>query len=295
MLIGGELVAGEGPALSVENPATEEELASVALPSDAQVDAAIAAASEAFRPWAAMPAGERAELLHEVAIRLRAQADELGELMSREGGKPLIENTDEVGWTAAAFDYYAEMGRNFAGRVIPPIESSQLALVLKEPIGVVAAIVPWNYPLLLLAWKLAPALAAGQHRRVQAERADAAFHAGAAFGAFRSACGRGVAAARREGGRGAGGRRSAGRLRGVHRVDRDGQGDRPRVRRPRGPREPGDGRQGPVPRAARRGLGGGRRRQGRSVGGVPQRGAGVHVGRAVLRARGGLRRLRRAR
>ena len=73
----------------------------------------------------------------------------------------MIENTDEVGWTAAAFDYYAEMGRNFAGRVIPPIESSQLALVLKEPIGVVAAIVPWNYPLLLLAWKLAPALAAG--------------------------------------------------------------------------------------------------------------------------------------
>ena len=161
MLIGGELVAGDGPALSVENPATEEELASVALPSDAQVDAAIAAASEAFRGWASMPAGERAELLHEVAIRLRAQAPELGELMSREGGKPLIENTDEVGWTAAAFDYYAEMGRNFAGRVIPPIEASQLALVLKEPIGVVAAIVPWNYPLLLLAWKLAPALAAG--------------------------------------------------------------------------------------------------------------------------------------
>ena len=81
--------------------------------------------------------------------------------MTREGGKPRIENADEVGWTAAAFDYYAEMGRNFAGRVIPPIESSQLALVVKEPMGVVACIVPWNYPLLLLAWKLAPALAAG--------------------------------------------------------------------------------------------------------------------------------------
>ena len=81
--------------------------------------------------------------------------------MTREGGKPLIENSDEVGWTAAAFDYYAEIGRDSAGRVIPSIESTQLALVVKEPIGVIACIVPWNYPLLLLAWKLAPALAAG--------------------------------------------------------------------------------------------------------------------------------------
>ena len=96
-----------------------------------------------------------------MATRLRARTDELARVMTLEGGKPLVENSDEVGWTAAAFDYYAEMGRNFAGRVIPPIESSQLALVVKEPIGVVGCIVPWNYPLLLLAWKLAPALAAG--------------------------------------------------------------------------------------------------------------------------------------
>ena len=81
--------------------------------------------------------------------------------MTLEGGKPLVENSDEVGWTAAAFDYYAEIGRDSAGRVIPSIEATQLALVVKEPIGVVACIVPWNYPLLLLAWKLAPALAAG--------------------------------------------------------------------------------------------------------------------------------------
>ena len=100
-------------------------------------------------------------MLHEVATRLRARTDELAELMTLEGGKPLIENADEVGWTAAAFDYYAEIGRDSAGRVIPPIESSQLALVVKDPVGVLACIVPWNYPLLLLAWKLAPALAAG--------------------------------------------------------------------------------------------------------------------------------------
>ncbi|HEU4941644.1 MAG TPA: aldehyde dehydrogenase family protein, partial [Gaiellaceae bacterium] len=161
LLIAGEQVAGDGAPLSVENPFTESELASVGLPSAEQVDAAIAAAREAARGWANTPAIERCELLHEVANRLRARTDELAELMTKEGGKPRIENSDEVGWTAAAFDYYAELGRNFAGRVIPAIESTQLSLVLKEPMGVVGAIVPWNYPLLLLAWKVAPALAAG--------------------------------------------------------------------------------------------------------------------------------------
>ena len=81
--------------------------------------------------------------------------------MTAEGGKPLVENRDELDWTAAAFDYYAEIGRDHAGRVIPPIESTQLAMVVKDPLGVVGCIVPWNYPLLLLAWKVAPALAAG--------------------------------------------------------------------------------------------------------------------------------------
>jgi acyl-CoA reductase-like NAD-dependent aldehyde dehydrogenase len=161
LLIGGEQVAGDGGPLAVENPATEETLAQVGLPSGEQVDAAIAAAREAARGWGATPAVERGEMLHELAIRLRARTDEIARVMTLEGGKPLIENSDEVGWTAAAFDYYAEMGRNFAGRVIPSIESTQLALVLKEPMGVVGCIVPWNYPLLLLAWKLAPALAAG--------------------------------------------------------------------------------------------------------------------------------------
>jgi acyl-CoA reductase-like NAD-dependent aldehyde dehydrogenase len=161
LLIGGEQVAGDGGSLDVENPATEETVATVGLPSAEQLDAAVAAASEAFPGWAGIPAVERADLLHEVAARLRARTDELARVMTLEGGKPLVENSDEVGWTAAAFDYYAEMGRNFAGRVIPPIESTQLALVVKEPIGPWACIVPWNYPLLLLAWKVAPAIAAG--------------------------------------------------------------------------------------------------------------------------------------
>jgi len=161
LLIRGEQVAGDGEPVAVENPASEETVATVGVPSTEQLDAAVASAEGAFPGWAGTPAAERAELLHEVAARLRARTEELARVMTLEGGKPLVENSDEVGWTAAAFDYYAEMGRNFAGRVIPPIESTQLALVVKEPIGPWACIVPWNYPLLLLAWKVAPALAAG--------------------------------------------------------------------------------------------------------------------------------------
>ena len=121
----------------------------------------MAAARAALPGWRRTPAGERGELLHGVAAWLREHTDELGRLMTLEGGKPLVENTDEVGWTANAFSYYAELGRHERGRVIPSVEEGQLSLVLKEPVGVVATIVPWNYPLLLLAWKVAPALAAG--------------------------------------------------------------------------------------------------------------------------------------
>jgi acyl-CoA reductase-like NAD-dependent aldehyde dehydrogenase len=161
LFVGGEAVDGAGPPLAVENPFTEEPVETIGTASAEQVDAAVAAAAEAARGWARTPAIERGELLHEVAARLRARTDELARLLTLERGKPLVENADEVGWTAGCFDYYAEMGRNFAGRVIPSIESTQLSLVLKEPLGVVACIVPWNYPLLLLAWKVAPALAAG--------------------------------------------------------------------------------------------------------------------------------------
>jgi acyl-CoA reductase-like NAD-dependent aldehyde dehydrogenase len=161
LLIGGEQVEGQGDPLEVENPFTEETVAMVALPSGEQLDVAIRAGDEAATGWARIPAIERGEMLHELANRLRARTDELAEVMTKEGGKPLIENSDEVGWTAAAFDYYAEIGRDSAGRVIPSIEATQLSLVVKDPLGLVGCIVPWNYPLLLLAWKVAPALAAG--------------------------------------------------------------------------------------------------------------------------------------
>jgi betaine-aldehyde dehydrogenase len=161
LLIGGALVDGAGAAAPVENPFTTETIVEVPFASREQVDAAVAASREAWPGWARTSAGDRCELLHEVARRLRDDAEELARTMTAEGGKPLVENRDEIGWTAAAFDYYAEIGRDHAGRVIPPVEPTQLAMVVKDPLGVVACIVPWNYPLLLLAWKVAPALAAG--------------------------------------------------------------------------------------------------------------------------------------
>jgi len=161
LLIGGELVAGAGEAIAVENPYTTETIESVGGASPEQLDAAVASARDAFEEWSRTPAGERCEMLHEIARRLRENQESLATTMTIEGGKPLVENRDEIDWCAAAFDYYAEIGRDSAGRVIPPIESSQVAMVVKDPLGVVGCIVPWNYPLLLLTWKVAPALAAG--------------------------------------------------------------------------------------------------------------------------------------
>ncbi len=162
MWINGEAVpSASGRAIEVLNPFTEQVLDSVPAGGPADVDRAVAAAEAAFAVWRWIPAVERADFMHEVARRLRQQEDALARQLTLEGGKPLVENLDEVCWTAACFDYYAELGRHSRGRVIPSIESSQLSLVLKEPYGVVGCIVPWNYPLLLMAWKVAPALAAG--------------------------------------------------------------------------------------------------------------------------------------
>ncbi len=162
MWVDGKRTAGaSGRTIAVHDPATEEIIDLVPAAGQEEVAAAVGAASAAFAEWRRVPAGTRAELLHEVAVRLTARTEALAELLTREGGKPLVENRDEMGWSAACFRFYAELGRAARGRVIPSVESSQLNLVLKEPYGVVGAIVPWNYPILLMAWKVAPALAAG--------------------------------------------------------------------------------------------------------------------------------------
>ncbi len=147
--------------ISVLNPATEQVIDEIANQGPEEVNKAVARAKRAYESWRKVPAHEKAEMLHEVSRRIKESTDELARTLTEEGGKPLRENKDEMGWSASCFDYYAEIARNSRGRVIPSTENSQLNLVVKEPYGVVGAIVPWNYPILLMAWKLAPALAAG--------------------------------------------------------------------------------------------------------------------------------------
>jgi len=160
--IGGEWMGQVNrEPIDIINPATEEVFEQVLDGSRGDADAAVVAAKKAFGIWHRMTAVSRGELLHEVADRLKARTEEIARLLTLEGGKPLKENIDEVGWCVACFHYYAEIGRNSRGRVIPSIESTQLSMVLKEPYGVVVCILPYNYPLLLMAWKVAPALAAG--------------------------------------------------------------------------------------------------------------------------------------
>jgi betaine-aldehyde dehydrogenase len=158
---GGWQESLDGGVRPVINPATLEVVAEVAEAGSADVRRATAAAARATRQWHRLPALERGRLLHEAATALRADRAELSKLLTLEGGKPRIENLDEVEWSAACFQYYAEIGRHSQGTSIPPTAEHQLNFTIKEPLGVVAAIVPFNYPLLLLSWKIAPALAAG--------------------------------------------------------------------------------------------------------------------------------------
>jgi acyl-CoA reductase-like NAD-dependent aldehyde dehydrogenase len=147
--------------MRVINPATEESIEEIRVSSREEIDEVVDRAKAGLREWRGFAGLDRAELFHDLARNLRDHADELAEIMTREGGKPFIENHDEVGWTAACFDYYGELARDSVGYLPAPIEPQQLALVVKEPVGLVACIVPWNFPLLLAAWKVAPALAAG--------------------------------------------------------------------------------------------------------------------------------------
>src|SRR5579862_2245834 len=158
---GGWQPSEGGGVRQVENPATLEILDEVAEATPADVRRASAVAARAQRDWRQLPALERAQMLHEAAGLMRGDRARLSELLTREGGKPRIENLDEVEWCAACFQYYAEIARSAYGLSIPPTAAHQLNFTIKEPLGVVGAIVPFNYPLLLLVWKIAPALAAG--------------------------------------------------------------------------------------------------------------------------------------
>jgi acyl-CoA reductase-like NAD-dependent aldehyde dehydrogenase len=159
--VNGEALNGGGAAIDVIDPATEAVIGQACQGDATDVDRAVRSARQAFPSWRDTPASERAALLHEAAAKLRLKAETIATELTLETGRTLRKNRGYVEWSAQCFDYYAEIGRHHIGRVIPSPESSQLSLVIKVPLGVVACIVPWNYPLLLLSWKMAPALAAG--------------------------------------------------------------------------------------------------------------------------------------
>ncbi|MGH7493826.1 MAG: aldehyde dehydrogenase family protein [bacterium] len=162
MWINGEPVeSASKQRFEVVNPATEETITTVPRGNAEDVERAVTAANAAFKHWRKMGSLERKEMMHEIARKIRARGEELAQLITLEGGKPIIENRDEVEWVASCFEYYAELGRDQIGRVVAPVFEHQMSLVIKEPFGVVGAIVPWNYPILLMSWKVAPALAAG--------------------------------------------------------------------------------------------------------------------------------------
>jgi acyl-CoA reductase-like NAD-dependent aldehyde dehydrogenase len=154
--------AAGGTTLEVVNPATEEVIAEVASAERADVDAAVAAARAALDgPWSTLSARERGRLVWKIGERLMERADEIARLETLHNGKPIFESRHiEVPAAAECFQYYAGWADKIHGETVP-VKGNYLTYTLREPVGVVAAIVPWNFPLLLTAWKVAPALACG--------------------------------------------------------------------------------------------------------------------------------------
>ena len=145
--------------LEVLEPATEGVLATVARAGPEETDAAVAAAREAFPAWRAVAPADRARLLHRLADALEAAHEELSVLEARNAGKPIGDARGEIGMVVDTFRYYAGGPERLLGDTIPV--GGGLGFTVREPLGVVALITPWNFPLCIAAWKLAPALAAG--------------------------------------------------------------------------------------------------------------------------------------
>ena len=163
LFIGGEWRdASAGKTIDVVNPATEEVIAEVASAERSDIDAAVAAARAALDgPWGKLSARERGRLVWKIGEKLLEQADEIARLETLHNGKPIFESRHiEVPAAAECFQYFAGWADKIHGETVP-VKGNYLTYTLREPIGVVAAIVPWNFPLLLTAWKVAPALACG--------------------------------------------------------------------------------------------------------------------------------------
>ncbi|WKE65275.1 NAD-dependent succinate-semialdehyde dehydrogenase [Gallaecimonas kandeliae] len=150
-----------GGTFAITNPADGAELAQVADITPAQVEAAIQAAHAAFPAWRALTAKERSQLLRRWFELIMANQADLALLMSQEQGKPLVEAKGEIAYAASFVEWFAEEAKRAYGDIIPAPKAGQQLLVLREPVGVVAAITPWNFPAAMITRKLAPALAAG--------------------------------------------------------------------------------------------------------------------------------------
>jgi acyl-CoA reductase-like NAD-dependent aldehyde dehydrogenase len=160
--INGQLVsASAGASFAVIDPATEEQIGEIAEATPEDIGLAINVANQAQRGWRKVNHHRRAELLHEVARRVMADRPLVAEMLTREMGKPFKESADEVSWSASAIDYYAEIARHENGKVLGPAVDGQFHFTTKDPLGVVVIILPFNYPLCLLCWQAAAALASG--------------------------------------------------------------------------------------------------------------------------------------
>src|SRR6202140_1360388 len=163
MYINGEWTASKSTkTFPVYDPSTEELIAQVPDAGAADVNRAVAAAKYAFEegPWASTTAQERGRVLFRLAEKIRANLPALAELECLNTGKPIVEAEFDITDAPTCFEYYGGLATKVVGYV-NPVPDNPMSLSLKEPVGVAGQIIPWNYPLLMAAWKLAPAIAAG--------------------------------------------------------------------------------------------------------------------------------------
>ena len=162
LLINGDMVVGAGAATYVLNPATGETIGQIAQASAEQVDAAVRTSEEAFETFRHTPPAERAALLLQIADIIEANQDELAELESLDVGKPWPSaRDDEFPLTIDTFRFFAGAARTMMGSAAGEYVAGHTSMIRRDPVGPVAAIAPWNYPLMMAAWKLAAPIAAG--------------------------------------------------------------------------------------------------------------------------------------
>ncbi|WP_342653472.1 gamma-aminobutyraldehyde dehydrogenase [Pseudomonas sp. F3-2] len=162
LLINGQLVAGEGPAQPVFNPALGRVLVEINEATEGQVDTAVRAADAAFESWSQTAPKDRALLLLKLADAIDANAEELAKLESENCGKPYhAALNDEMPAIADVFRFFAGASRCMGGSAAGEYLPGHTSMIRRDPVGVIASIAPWNYPLMMVAWKIAPALAAG--------------------------------------------------------------------------------------------------------------------------------------